>query len=184
MSSWQISTSSCSVSECMRTKCRRGAVFSAAEAPVMLDGDSRATGHAGRAAGAALGPILLHFATLLQLLAQEGSAGSFASPPRDFQSGPAGAGGGPAHEAIRPRSCAPALPRRCRSIDLLRKCLCSLQARLDEVSVADALKVVCAQQVQAPLLPLQQSAQKPFDIRSLACGVPTRHCASALGKEA
>ena len=60
MSSWQISTSSCSVSERMRTKCRRGAVFSAAEAPVMLDGDSRATGHAGRAAGAALGPILLH----------------------------------------------------------------------------------------------------------------------------
>ena len=42
----------------MRTKCRCGAVFFA-EAPVMLDGDSRATGHAGRAASAALGPILL-----------------------------------------------------------------------------------------------------------------------------
>ena len=146
----------------------------------MLDGDSRATGHAGRAAGAALGPILLHFATLLQLLAQEGSAGSFASPPRDFQSGlkgPAGAGGGPAHEAIRPRSCAPALPRRCRSIHL--SVIAFAQARLDEVAVADALKVVCAQQVQAPLLALlrlQPSAQKPFDIRSWACGVPTRHC--------
>ena len=67
-------------------------------------------------------------------------------------------------------------------IDLLRKCLCSLQARLDEVAVADALKVVCAQQVQAPLLRLQPSAQKPFDIRSLACGVPTRHCALCSGQ--
>ena len=57
---------------------------------------------------------------LVQLLDQEGS---FASPPRDFQSGPAGAGGGPAHEAIRPLSCAPVLPRRCRRIDLSRKCL-------------------------------------------------------------
>ena len=63
VSSWQISTSSCSVTECMRTKCRRrGAVFSA-EAPVMLDGDSRATGHAGRAAGAALGPISCNCST-------------------------------------------------------------------------------------------------------------------------
>ena len=111
---------------------------------------------------------------LVQLLDQEGS---FASPPRDFQSGPAGAGGGPAHEAIRPLSCAPALPRRYRRIDL--SVIAFAQARLDEVAVADALKVVCAQQVRAPLLALlrlQPSAQKPFDIRSWACGVPTRHC--------
>ena len=71
-------------------------------------------------------------ADLVQLLAQEGSAGSFASPPRDFQSGPAGAGGGPAHEAIRPRSCAPALPRRCRSIHL--SVIAFALARLDEVA--------------------------------------------------
>ena len=49
-----------------------------------------------------------------------------------------------------------------------------LQARLDEVAVGDALKVICAQQARGLLL--QPSAQKPFDIWSWACALPTRHC--------
>ena len=127
--------------------------------------------------------VLVRLCTLVHL-AQEGS---LASPPRDFQSGPTRAGGSPANKAIRPHSFAPVPPRRRRDLfDLLRPSLeALLPARLDEVAVGDALKVqqlnlerrqlevVCAQ--QARCLRVHPSAQKPFDIGSWACGLPTRH---------